>query len=143
MPDLVFWDTAAFVALGNRDDELHSEAVAVSQGLAAERAFILTTDAVLTEVVNTFSKAAWHSVAQRLVESLRASVALEAAEIVHVDLELWQRGWQLFLSRSDKDWGLTDCTSFVLMQEREVTQVFTSDRHFEQAGFLRLMQHRP
>src|SRR5512143_4012250 len=107
MPETIFWDTAAFVALGNRDDDLHSEAVAVSQVLAAERAFILTTDVVLTEVVNTFSKAAWRPVAQQLVDSLRASVALELAEIVHVDLELWQRGWQLFLSRSDKDWSLT------------------------------------
>ena len=76
MPDTVFWDTAAFVALGNRDDELHPEAVSVSQALADGRAFILTTDAVLTEVVNTFSKAAWHPVAQQLVESLRASVTL-------------------------------------------------------------------
>ena len=143
MPETVFWDTAAFVALGNRDDELHLEAVSVSQELATQRAFIITTDAVLTEVVNTFSRAAWHPVAQHLVESVRTSAVLELAEVVHVDAELWQRGWQLFLGRSDKDWSLTDCISFVVMQERSLTQAFTSDRHFEQAGFVRLMRRGP
>lgn len=140
MPETIFWDTAAFVALGNRDDDLHAAAVAVSQELAAGRALILTTDAVLTEVVNTFSKAVWHSVAQQLVESLLASVALGLAEIVHIDVDLWQRGWQLFLNRPDKDWSLTDCISFIVMQDRDLTQAFTSDRHFEQAGFLRLLR---
>jgi len=57
MPETIFWDTAAFVALGNRDDALHEIAVAVSQELARQRALVLTTDAVLTEVVNTFSNA--------------------------------------------------------------------------------------
>jgi hypothetical protein len=142
MSDTVFWDTAAFVALGNRDDDLHAEAVAVNQALAATRAFVLTTDAVLTEVANTFSRAAWHPIAQQLIESVRASVALELAEVVHVDIELWQRGWRLFCNRTDKDWSLTDCISFVVMQERSVARAFTSDRHFEQAGFLRLMRHQ-
>jgi predicted nucleic acid-binding protein len=55
MPETVFWDTAAFVALGNRDDALYQSAVAISQELAYAKALILTTDAVLTEVANTFS----------------------------------------------------------------------------------------
>jgi len=59
MPETIFWDTAAFVALGNRDDALHDVAVGVSQVLARQKARILTTDAVLIEVANSFSKAAW------------------------------------------------------------------------------------
>ncbi len=141
MSDSVFWDTSAFVALGNRDDALHAMAVSVSQELARERAFILTTDAVLTEVANSFSKAAWRSIAQRLIESLQQSVNIGAAQVLHVNEALWQHGWQLFLERADKDWGLTDCISFVAMQEHALTRAFTSDRHFEQAGFTRLMAH--
>lgn len=56
MPETVFWDTAAFVARGNRDDELHTAAITVSQELARANARILTTDAVLTEVANAFSR---------------------------------------------------------------------------------------
>lgn len=56
MPESIFWDTAAFVALGNARDDLHQTAVSISQELAQAKARVLTTDAVLTEVVNTFSK---------------------------------------------------------------------------------------
>jgi hypothetical protein len=140
MPETVFWDTSAFVALGNADDDLHEQAVQVSTALARERARVVTTSAVLTEVANTFSRSAWRPVARQLVESLRQSVQMGAATIVHVDRALWDRGWTLFVSRSDKNWGLTDCISFVVMEEQSVTRAFASDRHFEQAGFERLMQ---
>ena len=140
MPETVFWDTSAFVALGNADDQLHDEAVLVSETLAQSRAHVLTTSAVLTEVANTFSKAGWRSVAEQIVEAVRQSVAMGLATIIHVDASLWQRGWALFLARPDKDWGLTDCLSFVVMEEKAVSQAFTSDHHSEQAGFERLMQ---
>ena len=140
MPETVFWGTSAFVALGNADDDLHEQAVQVSTALARERARVVTTSAVLTEVANTFSRSAWRPVARQLVESLRQSVQMGAATIVHVDRALWDRGWTLFVSRSDKNWGLTDCISFVVMEEQSVTRAFASDRHFEQAGFERLMQ---
>jgi len=139
MPEIVFWDTAAFIALGNADDELHAAAVMVSSQLAQAGARILTTDAVLTEVANTFSKAAWRSVARHLIEAVKESAGMQMATIVHVDTALWQRGWEFFLARPDKEWGLTDCFSFVVMQDYGVTRAFTSDRHFEQAGFERLL----
>lgn len=140
MPETVFWDTAAFVALGNADDELHAAAVTVSAQLAQAGARILTTDAVLTEVANTFSKVAWRSVARHLIEAVQGSVAMQMATVVHVDATLWQRGWEFFLARPDKDWGLTDCFSFVVMQDHGVTRAFTSDHHFEQAGFEPLLK---
>jgi hypothetical protein len=56
-------------------------------------------------------------------------------EIVHVTPELDAAAWQLFVSRSDKNWSLVDCSSFVLMQERGILSALTSDRHFMQAGF--------
>lgn len=143
MPEVVFWDTSAFVALGNRDDDLHSAAVAVNNGLARQRAHILTTDAVLVEVANSFSKVALRPLALRIIDALHQSTKMGAATLVHVDEELWRRGWNLFTKRPDKEWGLTDCISMVVMQERGVVRAFTSDHHFEQAGFIRLMQGAP
>lgn len=141
MPETVFWDTAAFVALSNQDDALHHAAIAVNQELLRERALVLTTDAVLTETVNTFSRVAWRPMAQRLIEAIQKSVEVRSAEVVYVDKALWQRGWRLFLDRPDKNWSLTDCTSFVVMQDHGLTRAFTSDHHFEQAGFVILI-HR-
>jgi predicted nucleic acid-binding protein len=60
-------------------------------------------------------------------------------EVVVVDSELFQRALTLFGQRNDKDWGLTDCISFVLMQERGLTEALTTDSHFSQAGFRRLL----
>ena len=139
MPETVFWDTAAFVALGNRDDELHAVAIAVSQELARANARILTTDAVLTEVANTFSKTALRPIAHQVIEAFQASVRPRVAQLIHVDAGLWQRGWQFFQDRPDKDWSLTDCISFLVMQDRKLRRAFTSDHHFEQAGFEKLM----
>ena len=54
---------------------------------------------------------------------------------MHVTPELYAEGWQLYSNRLDKDWGMIDCISFVIMQERNLTEALTSDHHFEQAGF--------
>jgi uncharacterized protein len=140
MGETVFWDTSAFVALGNADDELHEAAIAVSGELARDRARILTTDAVLTEVVNTFSRAALRSMARQIISAFQESTQSGAARSVQVDNVLWQRGWQLFLERPDKDWSLTDCISFLVMRDHKVRRAFTSDRHFEQAGYARLLR---
>jgi len=140
MPEIVFWDTAAFIALGNARDDLHQAATKVSQELAQAQAHVLTTDAVLIEVANTFSKVALRPIAWQLIEAMQASVALKAATIVHVDTDLWQRGWQLYRARSDKNWGLTDCISFIVMEDYGIRRAFTYDQHFEQAGFVRLLK---
>jgi len=60
--------------------------------------------------------------------------------IVPASADLWQRGVTLFAGRPDKDWSLTDCISFVVMQERGLTAALTADRHFEHAGFVALLR---
>ncbi|HVG20276.1 MAG TPA: hypothetical protein VNI02_14595 [Blastocatellia bacterium] len=60
-------------------------------------------------------------------------------EVEHVSRELYSKGWELFRNRPDKDWGVIDCISFVVMIERGITSAMTGDRHFEQAGFIKLL----
>jgi len=50
-----------------------------------------------------------------------------------------ERAQGLFCSRADKSWSLTDCTSFVIMEDRGIRDALTGDRHFEQAGFRALL----
>jgi predicted nucleic acid-binding protein len=57
-----------------------------------------------------------------------------------MDAGLINRGLQLFQSRPDKDWGLIDCISFLVMQECGLEEALTSDEHFEQAGFVALLR---
>ena len=71
-----------------------------------------------------------------LLEGLRAS---RRVEIVPLSQELLQRGLALFAKRDDKDWSLTDCISFVVMQDWDIHAALTGDRHFQQAGFNALL----
>ena len=51
-----------------------------------------------------------------------------------------ERGVALFAQRPDKEWSLTDCISFVVMREHGLSDALTADHHFEQAGFVPLLQ---
>jgi hypothetical protein len=60
-------------------------------------------------------------------------------QIIPLSSDLLNLGWMLYSQRLDQDWGLTDCISFIVMMNEGITEAFTSDRHFEQAGFSKLM----
>jgi predicted nucleic acid-binding protein len=55
--------------------------------------------------------------------------------VVPLDSRLLQRGLDLFAKRADKDWSVTDCASFVVMQDEGIAEALTGDSHFTQAGF--------
>jgi predicted nucleic acid-binding protein len=55
--------------------------------------------------------------------------------VLSVSTELFDRAVTLYAARIDKEWGVTDCISFVVMQERGLTAALTTDVHFQQAGF--------
>jgi predicted nucleic acid-binding protein len=61
-------------------------------------------------------------------------------DIIHVDAQLDSQAWDLLVERSDKEWSLVDCTSFVVMRRAGIVEALTTDRHFEQAGFVRLLK---
>ena len=71
------------------------------------------------------------------VESIKTSPYVE---IIHIDVGLDGQAWQLLTHRQDKDWSLVDCSSFVVMQQRSIVEALTTDHHFEQAGFIRLLK---
>ena len=56
-------------------------------------------------------------------------------EVVHIHPDLFSQAIELYRSRPDKEWGLTDCLSFLVMAERRLREALTTDSHFEQAGF--------
>jgi len=60
--------------------------------------------------------------------------------VVYVDRALHERALGLLERRPDKRWSLCDAVSFELMQERGIREALTTDHHFEQAGFIRLLK---
>ena len=61
-------------------------------------------------------------------------------QIIHIDKASDTKAWELCKARPDKAWSLVDCTSFVLMKQLKIQEALTTDQHFEQAGFIRLLK---
>lgn len=132
----VFIDTAAFLALLNKSDYLYESAQKVLQALVVQKAQLITSEFVLLEVGDALSHPRFRRTVSAFVRSLHHQQNLT---IVPVQVRWLDEAWQLYASRPDKEWGITDCSSFVIMREYEIPQAFTSDHHFVQAGFSKLM----
>ncbi|MGB1254063.1 MAG: type II toxin-antitoxin system VapC family toxin [Candidatus Promineifilaceae bacterium] len=132
----VFVDTAAWIALLNKDDKYHQDARRVMQMLQQQQAYFITSEFVLLEVADALSSPAIRPKTIGFINGLRN---LPRIEIVAATNELIADAWELYSARLDKEWGLTDCTSFVIMRQQKITQAFTSDHHFSQARFSKLM----
>lgn len=60
-------------------------------------------------------------------------------ELVWVLEDVAAQAWKVFEQFNiDKQWSFTDCTSFVVMKQRSMTEAFTFDHHFAQMGFIKL-----
>lgn len=114
-------------------DAFHARAIEISK---SNRCTILTTEFVIIELLNFFSRPPGRSIVAEFVRSLRND---PDTIVVPVSSELIERGFHLFSHRPDKEWSLTDCISFVVMEERGIAEALTTDGHFEQAGFTKLL----
>lgn len=128
----VFLDTSYAVALSARTDGNHKRAAELAEELEASGSYFVTTRAILFEIGNALAKVRYREAAVRL---LSAPENDPQVEIVPVSDELYRRALEMYRDRMDKEWGLIDCMSFVVMSDRELSDALTADHHFRQAGF--------
>ena len=133
---LVFLDTSLLIALYLTSDTAHQRALREITALEQANTQFVTTDAVLTEFCNSLAKVALR---QRAVATVQGLMTRDDVTIVRVAEPLWHKAFALFQTRSDKDWGLTDCISFEVMKDRRMKAALTADHHFAQAGFTALL----
>ncbi len=126
-------DTSFYIAAANPRDALHIATLQLARQLVGT---IITTDFVLLEVGNWLSRSGDRSVFMRLMEQLEVDTDTQIIPATH---NLFDLGFELYTRRPDKDWSLTDCISFVVMRQHNLTEALTADHHFEQAGFTALM----
>jgi predicted nucleic acid-binding protein len=129
----VFADTFHFLALLKSDDPYHGRAVELHR---VRWQNIVITDCVVLETGDACCAPKDHDDFLALYGSLRAD---SRVEIVRLTPELLERGVAMFRSRADKSWPLTDCISFVVMQDRKLKEALTADHDFVQAGFKALL----
>ena len=129
----MFIDTSGLMCLFDSRDHRHSSAVAYFDSNLAR----LTHNYVLAEFIAL-------AIARRapLNDALRFVNAIGSAsevEVIWVSRELHERAMKLLFERTDKAWSLCDAVSFVVMNDRHIRDALTTDRHFEQAALVRLL----
>ena len=129
-----FADSFVFLAMLNPRDRKHRAAVEAPGGAAGP---LVTTAWVLTELADGLCSSKTRPLFLSIEDRLRND---PLATVLPPDERLYDLGLALYRDRSDKDWSLTDCISFVVMRERGLTEALTGDHHFEQAGFVRLLE---
>ena len=134
MSKRTFIDTLFVVALVNQRDQYHERAVELAEQLDGEQ--FVTTDGVLLEIGNALARN-YKSEAIHIIQHFLTS---DDVQRVRLDPTLFDKGFALFKSHKDKEWGLVDCVSFVVMREAGITEALTFDQHFVQAGFHALMK---
>jgi len=137
MTNKVFLDTAYAIALSVEPDEHHERAEKLAVQLETEQTRLVTTRAILLEIGNSLSKHRYRQAAAKLLDALEED---SSVEIVPLSEELYGQALELFRSRTDKEWSLVDCASIIVMQQRGLTEILTTDEHFKQAGFRALLR---
>lgn len=138
MPEL-FADTSGWGNLVDPTQPFHILAANIYRSARRQGRKIVTTNYILSELVALLTSPL-RIARPRVITLLDGVKSSPFVEVNHVDLTLDREAWNLLRSRQDKEWSLVDCASFVLMQRRAITEALTSDHHFEQAGFVRLLK---
>jgi predicted nucleic acid-binding protein len=130
-----FADTNFLVALLNPKDQWHSIAKETAGALDES---VVTTMWVLVELGDALSVGTNRDLFLEFIDELSEQSEWET---VPASPDWFAQGLELFRSRTDKKWSLTDCISFAVMRQRGIADALTHDHHFEQAGFRILLKN--
>jgi predicted nucleic acid-binding protein len=127
----IFVDTSAYFAVSNRRDAHHIPALRTMERLILDRQRLFTTNAVLFELRGLMLARGPRQLALETVSEIGNSAA---TTVIRVRRQDEQRGWHIIREYADKDFSLTDATSFAVMERLGIDVAFTLDRHFAQYG---------
>lgn len=133
----VFVDTSGWAEplMGNSPDHDHMERY--YRSLIARKHPVVTTNYVLSELVALLTVRSRFTRPEVLaiINGIRRITHLS---LVHIDPQTDAEAWAMLERYTDKDWSLVDAASFVVMRRMGLTEAFTTDHHFTQAGFVRV-----
>lgn len=136
MSKKVFIDTSGWIALLFPNDDLSARANGWMNVIKQQKSPMVTSTAVLIEVLDGLAQ----QNLRHLSSVLQSAISYSLLDVVDVNHDLFSVAWDLYKNRIDKNWGLTDCTSFIIMQQRDMMDALTYDIHFAQAGFRSLLR---
>ncbi|HQZ95354.1 MAG TPA: PIN domain-containing protein [Pyrinomonadaceae bacterium] len=136
----VFVDTSGWASLLDRNEGFHKKADAVYSAIRQSGAKLVTSNYIIAELTAVLMSPL-RLPKPRIITYVHGIKSSDSVEIVHVDESLDHRSWTLLTEREDKNWSLIDCSRFVIMQDRDISDALTADHNFEQAGFVQLLKY--
>lgn len=134
----IFVDTSAWDALADSRDPHHDLALLFRQEIAGQARLVIT-DYVLDELYTLLLLNVGYQGAISFKNKLDTLVEEGIVSVVWVTEAIAQEAWKVFEQFNvDKKWSFTDCVSCVVMKQRNITEAFTFDHHFQQMGFAKL-----
>ena len=135
----IFVDTSGWGNLVDTLQEFHAETKTIYLNAKQNGSRLVTTNYVIAELVALLSSPMRipRMKSIKFIESIKTS---SLVDVIHIDENLDAESWELLKNRADKNWSLVDCSSFIVMQENKIVEALTTDHHFEQAGFVRLLK---
>jgi len=108
----------------------------IAETMVQQKTLVVTTRAVMLEIGNSLAGQRDRAAAADMLDQLDND---QAVEVVSLTDGLFRQASELFRKRADKSWSLTDCVSFVVMEQMQLVEALTADHHFVQAGFTALL----
>ena len=135
---MIFVDSGAWIALLDRRDQHHEDAVAIYNDLVQQNAQLLTTDYVIDETVTRLRYDWSHSGAVQFLNFIKrtkeATEGIGALTIAAINSTLFQEAERLFRQYNTATLSFTDCTSFAVCQQHNISEAFAFDQHFPMVG---------
>ena len=131
---MIFVDTGAWIALSDRRDQRHKDALRIYNNLAHQKARLLTTDYVIDETTTWLRYRVNHPVAVKFFDFIERAGETDVLTVVEIDRTLFQKAKRLFRRYDSTKLSFTDCTSFAVCQTRRISEAFAFDRHFTIRG---------
>jgi predicted nucleic acid-binding protein len=134
-----FADTSGWAAWTDGHQQFHLLAVTGFEEMWNQGGQVVTTNWVMAELTALLTSPLRFPKPQQiqLLQDIRSDPGVT---IVAIDPILETSAWSLWQTRPDKEWTMVDCASFVVMLQRGIAEALTSDHHFEQAGFIRMLK---
>lgn len=130
----LFIDTSFVQGLYNSNDQFNEICKNAKHYLEGE-VELFTTDLILCEIGDSFSSPKRRHIGKQLILSFYETPDIK---IIKFNEFYFEKSLELYSNVSDKKWGMTDCFSFVVMKEFDIKVCLTTDKDFEQAGFIKL-----
>ncbi len=132
----IFIDTSAWDALADKVDKNHAKALQFRDEIAGE-CKLVTSNYILDELYTLLLMNIGFQPTVNYKDNLDILIAEHLLNVIWIDQYIAKRGWDVFEQYNvDKQWSFTDCTSYVVMKDFGITEVFAFDHHFEQMGFI-------